>query len=102
LQPGGGYVGGGGPISVAIGELNGDGRSDLAVANVDENTVSVFLMTHSGRFADKVDYGVGESPFSLALGDLDQDGKLDLVTANYDRVTVLRGIGGGGFARTAN
>src|SRR2546427_1474363 len=33
------------PFSVAIGDLNGNGQRDLAVANVSANTVSVFLNT---------------------------------------------------------
>lgn len=33
------------PISVALGDLNGDGKLDFAVANQDANTVSVVLNT---------------------------------------------------------
>src|SRR3989454_1013397 len=33
------------PFSIAIGDLNGNGQRDLAVANVSANTVSVFLNT---------------------------------------------------------
>src|SRR2546430_11227147 len=42
---------GAGPTSVAIGDLNGDGKLDLAVANGNSNNVSVLLGTGTGFFA---------------------------------------------------
>ncbi len=69
------------PESVAIGDLNGDGEADLAVANHDDNTVSVLLNEGSGRFGTAVTYGVGSGPQSVAIGDLNGDGKADLAVA---------------------
>ena len=76
------------PISVSISDLDGDGKSDLAVANYGSGTVSVFRNTvtigslTSGSFATKVDYITGDSPFSVSSGDLDGDGKPELAIAN--------------------
>jgi len=70
------------PISVAIGDLNGDGNPDLAVANGAANTVSVLLGNGDGTFGTKTDFGTGGVPSSVAIGDLDGDGKLDLAVAN--------------------
>ena len=82
------------PISVAIGDLDGDGKPDLVVANESPNTVSVFRNTATsgsittGSFAARVDFTTGSDPYSVAIGDLDGDGKPDLAVANYDDNTV--------------
>ena len=81
------------PFSVAIGDIDGDGKPDLAVANVNSNNVSAFRNTSSSgsiSFAAKVDFytGPGSTPYSVAIGDIDGDGKLDLAVANYANSTV--------------
>jgi len=83
------------PRSVAIGDLDGDGKPDLAVANYNDNTVSVLRNTSTSgsiSFVAKVDFATGSGPFSVAIGDLDGDGKPDLAVANSGNgnVTVLR------------
>jgi gliding motility-associated-like protein len=88
------FTTGSGPISVAIGDLDGDGKPDLAVANLNSNTVSVYRNTSTsgliaaGSFAAKVDFTTGSDPFSVAIGDLDGDGKPDLAVANQGSNTV--------------
>ncbi len=89
------------PVSVAIGDLNGDGKLDLATANgFGNDTVSVLLNRGDGSFRARRDYGTGRDPESVAIGDLNGDGKTDLVTANYlrgDTVSVLLNRGDGSF-----
>ncbi|HSD46184.1 MAG TPA: FG-GAP-like repeat-containing protein [Pyrinomonadaceae bacterium] len=82
-----------GPIYVTSGDLNRDGKPDLAVVNLLVNTVSVLLNnTPPGAtvasFAPKQDFGTEDGPLSVALGDLNGDGKLDLATANFNSGTV--------------
>lgn len=74
------------PASVAIGDVNGDGRRDIVTANQGNNTVGVLLSQASGGFATVTTYptGAGSSPYGVALGDVNGDGRLDLVTANYN------------------
>ena len=53
------------PSSVAIGDFNGDGKQDLAVANYSSNTVSIRLGDGLGGFSGSTEVSVGsESYFS--------------------------------------
>ena len=69
--------------SVAVGDVDGDGRSDLVTANTTSNTVSVLLGYGDGTFAWKVDFGAGVDPRSVVIGDLNGDGDADLAAADY-------------------
>ena len=76
------------PQSVSIGDFNGDGKLDLAVANYNDNTASILLNTTANgattpTFATKVDFTTGSTPRSVSIGDFNGDGKLDLAVANY-------------------
>jgi hypothetical protein len=102
------YVVGESPGSVAIGELNGDRKPDLAVANEETNSVSVLLNSGDGTFGGRRDYPTGGAPVSVAIGDLNADGRPDLAVANFvvpdvnitgvpGTVSVLLNSGDGGF-----
>jgi hypothetical protein len=89
------------PNSVAIGDLNNDGKQDLAVANGGSNTVSVLLGNGDGTFGAKTDFASGPGPYEVQIADLNGDLKPDLVTANISSVapgvSVLLGNGDGTF-----
>jgi hypothetical protein len=79
------YTPGSGPWDVAIGDLNGDGKPDLAVACAYSNLVSVFKNTSVNgtiSFAEKVDFSVGANPTGVSIGDFDADGLPDIAVAN--------------------
>src|SRR5207237_940145 len=57
------------PLSLAIADLNGDGKPDLAIANEDAYSVSVFVNRGDGSFQAKLDYRTGKNPNSLAIAD---------------------------------
>src|SRR5215471_15415300 len=76
------------PYSVAVADLNGDGRQDLAIANSSDNSVSILLGRGDGTFSPRQDYSVGAAPHSVAIGDLNGDGWPDVVTANSATVTI--------------
>src|SRR2546422_7828406 len=75
------FATGSGPVSVAIGDLNGDGKPDLAVANINSATVSVLLGNGAGGFGAKTDFTTGPNPPSVALGALDGDCQPQLARA---------------------
>jgi hypothetical protein len=97
------FATGNAPVSVAVGDFNGDGKQDLATANESVNTLSVLLGNGSGGFSAKTDYATGAYPRSVVVADLNGDGKQDLAVANHDAstVSILLGNGSGGFSATA-
>jgi FG-GAP-like repeat/Abnormal spindle-like microcephaly-assoc'd, ASPM-SPD-2-Hydin/Cep192 domain 4 len=91
------------PAQVVVGDFNGDGRPDVAVANNDADSVSVLLGTTGGALAPQTAYPVGRSPHSLTVGDFNGDGDPDLAAANFTSgtVSVLLGEPGGSFGPQA-
>jgi hypothetical protein len=99
------------PMAIAVEDLNGDGKPDLAVTNnkdsssrfgpVDvQGTVSVLLGNGDGSFRPAVNSPVGFGPTSVVAADVNDDGRPDLVVGNGDSetATVLPGRGDGSFA----
>ena len=104
-SPGSPFAVGSDPVSVAVGDFNGDGKPDVAIANNGSNNLTVLMGDGSGGFtaAPGSPFGVGSGPVSVAVGDFNGDGKLDLATANSNsnNVTILLGDGSGGFTAAA-
>ena len=87
------------PNSVTVGDLNNDGKPDLAVSNRNSNTFSVLLNNGNGTYATKVNYSAGNNPWSIVNGDLNGDSKNDLVvTSGTSVVSVFLNNGDGTFA----
>jgi len=102
------------PYSVAIADVNGDGKPDLVVANQNQSrnnppgSISVMLGKGDGTFRAAVNYASGgQGAYSISVGDFNGDGKLDLVVANgcagsdcsTGGVGVLLGKGNGTFKK---
>src|SRR6266511_418839 len=79
------------PVAVALGDFNGDGKPDLAVAALLSSTVVVLFGDGTGSFPTGNTFGVARHPSALAVGDFNNDGKHDVAVANRfsDSISVL-------------
>jgi uncharacterized repeat protein (TIGR01451 family) len=92
----------GSPITaITVGDFNGDGKPDIAVAN--GQNASLLLGNGDGTFQPAVNYGTGNNPSAIAIGDFNADGKLDLAAfepasnGGSGSVSILLGNGDGTF-----
>jgi hypothetical protein len=78
------------PFDIVTGDLDGDGKPDIAVTNGQGGNWTVFRNTSTlGNitYASGTTYTEGpsgQSIYGLAIGDLNRDGKLDIVVADRD------------------
>ena len=82
---------GGLPRSVAVADLDSDGRADLITGNYLGNSLSVLLGNGNGGFQAPKVFAAGNGPQAIAAIDLNNDGRIDLAAASYfgDNITVL-------------
>ena len=98
-----GGVAGNGPQSLALGALaladvNGDGKPDIAVIDRHGYSVSVLLGNGNGTLQTQNTFSTGPfSPNSLAAGDVNGDGIPDFVLAGHNELIVLLGNSNGTF-----
>jgi hypothetical protein len=78
-----------------MGDFNGDGIPDLAIANVGGSTISILLGVGDGTLVLKSSPATGNAPISLAVGDFNGDGIQDLAVLNQGDRTVVILIGNG-------
>ena len=92
-------------MAAAVGDFNGDGKPDIAVANGGSSNVSILLGNGKGSFQNATNFDAGLAPNGIALADVNGDGKLDIVLTvppNSDSstpaaISILLGNGNGTF-----
>src|SRR5262249_24525517 len=77
--------------TVAVGDFNGDAKSDLAVG--DERSATILLGNGDGTLQEPVSFS--GSATSVAVGDFNADGKLDVADGSGDYLIVFLGNGDG-------
>lgn len=87
-----------GSRSIAAGDFNGDGVTDLVVTVSDLNQVVVLIGLGNGSFGGLAHYATGVFPWGVVADDFDGDGIQDLAVActSGKVVSVLIGNGSGG------
>ncbi len=86
-----------GPRAIEAGDVNDDGRPDLAVASDLSHHVTVAYGLGDGRIWPPFRRSVGNHPQGLTLADVNGDGTVDALSANAsdDTISVLLGDGDG-------
>lgn len=91
------------PEAVRTGDFNNDGTLDLAVANSNDDTVTILLGNGNGTFTPSTGSPVptGVFPFYITVADFNRDGIADFATSNEgdSTVTVQLSNGDGTFTQ---
>jgi hypothetical protein len=83
-------TGGSNPVSIATGDFNGDGKTDLVIGNGSGNT-GLLSGNGDGTFQPAVALNGTQAATALAVGDFNRDGRTDLAALNL-KVNVLLGL----------
>ncbi len=86
------------PVGLAIGDFDGDGRSEVAVSRLQRSTVDVLEVGENG-LVPASETPVGPGPTYLRAADFDGDGRTDLVVSETgrDTLSMLLSLPTGGF-----
>ena len=88
------------PWSVAVGDFNGDGKQDLAVANFNSGNVSILLGDGTGNFSAPTNFNAGDEPWFSSGGRFQwrRQARPRRCQRRSDNVSILLGDGTGNFS----
>ncbi len=88
---------GSGPSTVAISDIDGDGKNDIVVTNYTSYTITVFRNTNSSgsissSYFTSSTYSTPYYPNFIKIDDIDGDGRKDILTSNYgsNNISIFR------------
>ncbi|HEY2084235.1 MAG TPA: FG-GAP-like repeat-containing protein [Verrucomicrobiae bacterium] len=92
------------PVSVVLGDLDGDGKVEIIASSFDQSAVSVYPNLSSlgslsaDSFGPRFDFSTIDGVHAMALGDLNGDSKLDIAVASYSGISFFENAAApGGF-----
>lgn len=93
------YCAGKSPSSLAAGDFNGDGKLDVAVANLSDASVSILLNNGTTLQQPPLNFLTnGSGPNAVVVGDFNSDQKMDLAVLSPGGVSIMTGDGAGNFS----
>ena len=97
LATGNSSTGGINPLAVAVGDFDGDGNTDLAVANWNTSTIMILLGNGRGglTIAPGSPITAAHTPTGIAVADFNGDGIADMAVSCQDTNDVLVFLGNG-------
>ena len=86
------YTVGASAVGVALGDVSGDGFTDIVATNSADNTLSILVNNGSGSFTVQSPLACATTPRGVTVADINHDGRADIVVANANAVGVLINI----------
>ncbi|CAF4396470.1 unnamed protein product, partial [Rotaria sordida] len=91
------------PSSIAICDIDNDGRLDFIVSNSNKNNIGIMLRDKSEPLGKQTTFSTdnGSSPYAVVVGHFNDDDHLDIAVANSktNNIGIFLGYGDGSFAK---